>query len=844
MRKAQKQGLLGTIGSLHKIHEEIKKALEQGSPILAQDRLSGAQESAISLGEQIEGTEGEGHGTVVCIEEYCELLFQAFEEINKNNYNANRIYKTLRKQLIKIENSVKNDITVKTEIVFFPYKVSMWDSLESIYLAAEADPDCDVYCVPIPYYTLNPDHSFGEMHYEGGEYPENIRVTDWQAYDFEERKPDVIYIHNPYDDCNLVTSVPPRFYSPNLKKYTDTLVYVPYYSTSGGMSKAQSLCPAYIHVDYIVIQSPEFRRYFDAGIPDQKFLPFGSPKFDRIIKKCQNPPKAPTEWKLDKAQFERTAGRKLYFYNTSIAGMLADTESFLKKMDYVFRCFEGREDVCLLWRPHPLLEASFDSMRPQYRQVYDTLKQRFQDKQLGILDTTPDITDTVALSDAYIGDTGTSVTSLFGIAGKPIFILDNQIHKEPAKDIWREDPGIRFIFGGNRQFVIWQGDRLYVSEEGEYKYRYFCDLTDHTRQNHYCLVYEIGNKYYACPDSAQKILIIGEHGVEKIIELDDKTKKLQAFGWAWTYDKYLLLIPVNYPAVVRYDTTKEQIRYFDENMNTFVKNKDGHNIIGGSLVYRGFLYIASPTDNHIYQLNIESGEVRDLELAIKSRCGCFQLAEYKDELWLMPYEGQVVVCWNPATGATREYSAFPPSFKCASSESGYEGPTFNLPAFEGDYMYLAPGWANMYLKMNINTGEFTEWKPSFENESGEAVDDRSTFLHGQSVQLLYSYTKRKLYCTDSLERAEFREIVLDFDIDELKCHEPGFCVCDESSMYACIENYFNSLKTFLDNKIAGNQFDREKQLAAYKEIVSNADGSCGQKIHEFIREQEQRRQYD
>ena len=32
----------------------------------------------------------------------------------------------------------------------------MWDSLESVWQAADADPDCDAYVVPIPYYDTPP----------------------------------------------------------------------------------------------------------------------------------------------------------------------------------------------------------------------------------------------------------------------------------------------------------------------------------------------------------------------------------------------------------------------------------------------------------------------------------------------------------------------------------------------------------------------------------------------------------------------------------------------------------------------------------------------------------------
>lgn len=835
MRKTQKKDILDILNSLQEAHEEIKEALAQKNHTYAQDMLAECQIAAVSLGETIEKSEGEGHICVLHLEEYCELLFQVYEDINSGNLNDNKASKTLRRQLIKIENSVKNDIAIRKEVVFFPYKASMWDSLESIYLAAKADPDCDAYCVPIPYYDLNPDHSFGQMHYEGGEYPKEIEITDWQTYNFEERKPDVIYIHNPYDNYNLVTSVHPWFYSSNLKKYTDTLVYVPYYISSGGMIDGMGFCPSYMNTDYIVIQSPKFREHYDGRIPDEKFLPFGSPKADRVIKKCQNPPVRPKEWQ------EKMAEKKVYFYNTSINGMLADTENFLKKMQYVFNCFKGRGDACILWRPHPLLEATFHSMRPQYWPVFEKLQKQYVENGIGILDTTADIEDSIALSDAYIGDAATSVRTLFGVVGKPIFILDNKIHSELMGDSWLEEMDIRYGLYGNSRFAITQGDKLYLSEPGKYEYKYFCDLSEHTRANHYSWVYEIDGKYYVCPQHAQNILVVGGSGVEKIIKLDEKIEVeiegSPAFSCAWKYDKYLLLIPFNYPSVVRYDTTTGQIRYFD------VKYKNGQSIVGNSLIYQDELYIASPKDNQICKLHIESGEIQIIELPIQSRCGCFQLAEYRDEIWLMPCEGKVIVRWNPLTGETREYFNFPPAFTCIDPVNRCEGPAFNLPAFYGEYIYLAPGWANMYLKLNINTGEFAEWKPSFDGGSREVfTSEKSTFLYKDPNEqgngfTLYSYARRKLYSIDDMEAAECKETRPVFDIEELKMHDPGFCECSGSLRYACKENYFVSLEGFLNGKTGDSRFDKDRELAAYREILANYDGDCGQKIHEFIKKQ-------
>ncbi len=151
MRESQKQEVLEAIQSLYQAHEEIKEALIQKNLILVQNMLAECQEFAVSLGESIEKMEGEGHVTVSYIEAYCEALYHIHTTLENSKFNENNIYKKVKKQLLKIENSAKNDINVRKEVVFLPYKASMWDSLESVWKAADADEQCDAYVVPIPY---------------------------------------------------------------------------------------------------------------------------------------------------------------------------------------------------------------------------------------------------------------------------------------------------------------------------------------------------------------------------------------------------------------------------------------------------------------------------------------------------------------------------------------------------------------------------------------------------------------------------------------------------------------------------------------------------------------------
>lgn len=464
MRQARKLEILNFIDGLHQAHGEIKEALVKCDLASVQNMLSECQEFAVDLGSVIEETEGESCITVSHVEEYCETLFRVFESVNpaeresflnKGNVasDANKAYKLLKKQLLRVENSVKNDIPIRREVVFFPYKASMWDSLESVYLAAEEDPDCDAYCVPIPYFDLNGDHSFGTMHYEGNEYPPNIEITDWQAYHFEERKPDAIFIHNPYDEWNHVTSVHPRYYARNLKKYTDQLVYIPYFilneikpddtNRQGKIDSMKHFCfmPGTIYADKVVVQSEDMRQIYineymkearQANLPvsrqelENKILGLGSPKIDKVLNTQKDNLDIPEAWMR---AIRKPDGdfKKVIFYNVSISTCLHYNERWIEKIANTLEIFrENQEEIALLWRPHPLIESTLHSMRPDLLERYRKVRDQYIEEAWGIYDDTADLDRAIAISDAYYGD-GSSVVQLYQQTGKPVMIQNIEV---------------------------------------------------------------------------------------------------------------------------------------------------------------------------------------------------------------------------------------------------------------------------------------------------------------------------------------------------------------------------------------------------------------------------------
>jgi len=444
----KKKTILSIMDSLEKINDSVIRNLEAGVQI-SMETLADCQDSAIAVGNEIEQYYGVvGEEAVHLLEAYCENLYQMSSKPDDFIF-CRKHAKKIQKQLGQIRNHVKNDLPEdKREVVFLPYKASMWDSLESVWKAADSDENTDAYVIPIPYFDKNPDGSFREEHYEADLYPKYVPITRYDEYDLKARHPDVIYIHNPYDECNHVTSVHPYFYSKNLRNFTDKLVYIPYFilgeidpddqSAIDGM-KHFCFTPGTIYAHQVIVQSENMRQIYineyskaakemglsgehvDRKFLEKKFLGTGSPKVDKVLNTKKEDLEIPAEW-LKVIEKPDGSWKKIVFYNTSVSALLHYDEKMLRKMESVFAVFkENRDEVALLWRPHPLIQATIESMRPQLWEEYREIRDRYIEEGWGIYDDTADMDRAVVLSDAYYGD-GSSVVELYKKTGKVLMV--------------------------------------------------------------------------------------------------------------------------------------------------------------------------------------------------------------------------------------------------------------------------------------------------------------------------------------------------------------------------------------------------------------------------------------
>lgn len=443
MRKTQKKQVEVMIELLEREQGAMKDAMNARDYASAINLLESCQQSAIRLGDKIEGAEGEGLATISLLEEYCEQIYQIYETIESGrNEDACKLQGDLQKLMENIKQSIAENIKIRFEIVFLPFKVSAWASMEKIWKAAKEDSDYDVYVIPIPYYYKTWSGSLREVCCEAEKFPKEVQITRYDMYDFEKHCPDIVVIHNPYDNYNPTTSVHPFFYSDNLKKYTEKLVYTPYFFldelVQGDQAALENMnyyvtMPGVINADKVIVQSEMMRQtYIDfltskAGESTRETWEkkIGTLDLGKEVFVQEERKNIPQEWR-DKVLKPDGSCKKLVLCSINISSLIEQGVKILEKLREVFVIIqEYKEAVTFVWYSGHVIKNNLKIMSPRLWEQYEILIQDFQKRGWGIYDDAKQEEELTELCDAYYGS-GDAVTRFFYRYNKPVWLMNSE----------------------------------------------------------------------------------------------------------------------------------------------------------------------------------------------------------------------------------------------------------------------------------------------------------------------------------------------------------------------------------------------------------------------------------
>lgn len=503
MLKYIKRQIEELLETLQEAKAEVRDAIGRGGDELL-GLLADVQDAAVAIGEKIETAEPSAK-LIGLLEAYCELLWKMTQE------------EGVEEKLVLLEEAwgilgeVRegvSELPARMAIVFMPYKASMWDCMESVWKAACEDPDWEPFVVPIPYMDLK-DGEVIANHYEGADFPPEVPVLFYQDFPLAELRPEAIYIHNPFDDYNIVTRVLPQFYSSELKKVTDRLIYCPYYVTGEGVFVTHRDMPSYQNMDFIVTQCEKMIDSYSSRIPREKFLPFGSPIADRILSMENEKPAIPAAWLEQLNNGKDFGDDRVVMLNTSISLFMKQRERFLDKIEYIIDLTKQIKGITLVWRPHPLLHATARTMGEEYAARLASLEEKFMREKVGVLDHTLDVGVTVALCDAYLGETASSMIHMFGIAGKPRFYVNLQIpdHIKPEENVFQVSGHAKTK--DREYFVLDQPGWIVEREKGGEKFRMLVRIPgrEYVRGRAYAGLEVKDDSLWVYPENAQGVFV-------------------------------------------------------------------------------------------------------------------------------------------------------------------------------------------------------------------------------------------------------------------------------------------------------------------------------------------------
>jgi len=429
--------------------------------------------------------------------------------------------------ILQVINNLRNEKELKKDIVFLPYKASMWDSLESVWKAAYEDKEhCNTYVIPIPYADLNPDRSIAKWHCEREQFPKYVPTLDWREIDLEKWHPDIIFIHNPYDNYNYITSVESRYYAQNLKHCTNKLVYIPYFVLEEPCMEESVehfvLTAGVLNADKVIVQSEAMRELYinilikktnhtDRKYWEKRILGAGSPKIEKVLTSKKENFEMPEKWR------KLVIGKKVILYNTSLFAALQNADKVCDKLCCIFDVFRNRNDVILWWRPHPLMKSTFHAMRPQFEEEYLRLEKQYIEEGWGIYDDSPDLHRAICWSDAYYGD-ASSVLLLYKVTCKPRML-------QKITDISDKENSVCF------ENFVKQGDKLWGISKGHFLGLYEMDLRTGSTvclgeiPTRYTRVLPWLVEYSALGKVENKLVIAPYFSMEDFIEYDFEKKK-------------------------------------------------------------------------------------------------------------------------------------------------------------------------------------------------------------------------------------------------------------------------------------------------------------------------------
>lgn len=498
----------------------------------------------------------------------------------------------------------------KKKVLFLVYRAGWWGCFDELYREHKADPGCRCSVVVLPRYDRDPqthEMILDRYQYDGDAMPREVEVTDFRRYSLAQERPDVIYIHNIYDNSNILDSVPVEYYSWNLKQFTPRLVYV---HPRLAFSEQDKKYGIYRFVDTIHIYSAKERYNFPVEFDSKlEVRPSGIiPYLLRQQKLRPAPAKGAVVTILISVGFS-----ELYY----------GTDRALQKLEQVLGLLKGRRDFRVILHSDRELLDHFHELQGSVAKEYIRIINWFADKKIGVYDISDNDYEAALGADVLMMVGWNSLEPCFNVLGKLRFALSQECRPLPGEDDLCAPSFWECCVEGDEVTFVTEATKLLCRvnlKDG--KLRVLGEVPDEIDGGlNYIDVQKKGDMCYLLPYSSDGVVLFDEKsgGMEKKYLPEMQT--YSNFTKVVPYGQYFYLIPRLYRGILRYDMESGECRVYDawvKELDQFVlaKNRQEPYFIWGIRQEGSMLHMASSKAGVILHFDMETGTHQLEEMGI------------------------------------------------------------------------------------------------------------------------------------------------------------------------------------------------------------------------------------
>lgn len=310
----------------------------------------------------------------------------------------------------------------KIRLLFLTQEISVWPSLESVYLAAVADNRFDAKLVYLPFVSELSRDAVNQ--YDAYKNDMGLPIIKYDEYDLTEESPDVCFLNKGYD------FVPVQYHIKELENAVFRMIFISY-----GMEITKDLAK-YYYQEYLhyrawkhcahgnIVKKYAAKSGYKNG---DNIAVWGHPKADSYLNLEEKRKLIPREWQ-DKINCRSvvlwTPHHMVGFdFMTNYEG----TGTFLKWKDTILEVVKKQKNVVFIYRPHPLMQDCIINDGHMTKDEYENYITELESQENAIFDKEADYRLSFYASDAIITD-GTSFCIEYLYTKRPILLTPRNMN--------------------------------------------------------------------------------------------------------------------------------------------------------------------------------------------------------------------------------------------------------------------------------------------------------------------------------------------------------------------------------------------------------------------------------